>query len=71
MVKKILRFFGLVTVNDVVKMLDDEAKEYYKMRKTLSTTEDILKENSENRLANYSQCCLDLKLSVYLLHKFW
>jgi hypothetical protein len=69
--KKILRLFGLVTINDVVKMLDEEAKEFRKMRKELETSEEIWKENSENRLANYSQCCLDLKINVYLLHKFW
>lgn len=69
--KKILRVFGLVTVNDVVKMLDEEAKDFSKMRKELTTSEEIWKENSENRLANYSQCCLDLKISVYLLNKFW
>lgn len=69
--KYILRLFGLVRVNDVVKMLDDEAKEYLKMRNELSTSEEVWVENSVNRLANYSQCCLDLKLSVYLLNKFW
>ena len=69
--KYILRLFGLVRVNDVVKMLDDEAKEYLKMRNELSTSEEVWVENSVNRLTNYSQCCLDLKLSVYLLNKFW
>ncbi len=69
--KYVLRLFGLVRVNDVVKMLDEEAKEYRKLRNDLSTSEEIWKENSENRLANYSQCCLDLKLNVYLLNKFW
>ena len=69
--KKILRLFGLVTINDVVKMLDKEAKEYHKMREELKTSEEIWKENSENRLSSYCQCCLDLKVSVYLLNKFW
>ena len=69
--KYILRIFGLVRIKDVNKMLDEEAKTYYKMRKELETHEEILIENSKNRLSNYAQCCLDLKLSVYLLNKFW
>lgn len=67
--KRILRFFGLVPVNDVIELLNNESKYWIQKRKELNNTEDILKENYTNQFSNYSQCCLDLKTSIHLLNK--
>lgn len=69
--KYILRTFGLFSIKDLNTFLEDEAKYWEKQRKRLVNTEDILLENSTNRLSNYAQCSRDLKLGIYLLNKWW
>ena len=67
--KRILRFFGLVTVRDVMQALDKESQYYWEERKKLSEPKDILEENASHYFAHYSQCCKDLKMTIHLLNK--
>jgi hypothetical protein len=69
--KYILRTFGLIRVKDLNTFLENEAKYWEELRKNLTDTNDILHENSTNRLSNYAQCSRDLKLGIYLLNKWW
>jgi hypothetical protein len=69
--KYILRTFGLIRVKDVNTMLENEAKYWEEQRKNLTDTNDILHENYTNTYSNYAIQSRNLKLSVYLLNKWW
>jgi hypothetical protein len=66
--KRILRFFGLVPVDDVIAALNKEAEFYWDLRKNC-TAEDIRYGQTPEKHAHYAQCCLDLKALVHLLNK--
>jgi len=69
--KYILRTFGLIRVKDLNTLLENEAKYWEEKRKNLTDTNDILHENYTNMYANYAQCSRNLRLSVYILNKWW
>lgn len=69
--KYILRTFGLISVRDLNTMLENEAKYWEEKRKNLTNTEDVLHENNTNTFSNYAIQSRNLKLSVYLLNKWW
>ena len=70
--KYFLRTFGLVTINDVWKALDEEADYYEKAsRKIVPKSISMLQQSISERHSHYSQCCRDMKPFIYLINAWW
>jgi hypothetical protein len=64
--KHILRFFGLIRIKDINKYLDDEKKYWQRQRKGLTDINDILNENSSNRLSHFVEIIGEIKADINL-----
>ncbi len=77
--KYFLRTFGLITVRDACKLLDEEAKYQSDLMKGSYPEFNNLPDNERNgliqhrhtQLSHYSEMCRNLKPAFYLLNAWW